>query len=82
MNNSKIITWICNSVEPSIGFQLAKFKTAKETWEYLSSVYLQSNSARAYQLGLQIRAAKQANSQFFGSDGAFSSCCYSRTLIH
>ncbi|KAF6165273.1 hypothetical protein GIB67_042689 [Kingdonia uniflora] len=30
MNNSKIITWISNSIELSIGVQLAKFQMAKE----------------------------------------------------
>jgi hypothetical protein len=29
-NNAKIITWINNSVEHSIGTQLAKYDTAKE----------------------------------------------------
>ena len=30
VNNTKIITWINNSVEHSIGTQLAKYETAKE----------------------------------------------------
>jgi hypothetical protein len=29
-NNAKIITWINNSVEHSIGTQLAKYETTKE----------------------------------------------------
>jgi len=29
-NNAKIITWINNSIEHSIGTQLAKYKTTKE----------------------------------------------------
>lgn len=44
--NSKIITWINNSVENSIGMQLAKYDTAKEIWEYLGKLYTQSNFAR------------------------------------
>ena len=32
-NNAKIITWINNSVEHSIGTQLAKYETAKEVWD-------------------------------------------------
>ena len=32
-NNSKIITWINNSVENKIGMQLAKYDTAKQVWE-------------------------------------------------
>ena len=29
-NNAKIITWINNSIEHSIGTQMAKYETAKE----------------------------------------------------
>ena len=38
-NNSKIITWINNSVQQSIGIQLAKYETAKEVWEHLERLY-------------------------------------------
>jgi hypothetical protein len=34
-NNAKIITWINNSVEHSIGTQLARYETTKEVWDYL-----------------------------------------------
>jgi len=34
-NNVKIITWINNSVEHSIGTQLAKYETGKEVWDHL-----------------------------------------------
>ena len=45
-DNSKIITWINNSVIHSIGVQLAKFETAKEVWDHLARLYVQSNFAR------------------------------------
>ena len=45
-NNSKIITWINNSVEHSIGMQLAKYDYAKEVWDHLARLYTQSNFAK------------------------------------
>ncbi|XP_062075565.1 uncharacterized protein LOC133779645 [Humulus lupulus] len=58
-NNSKIITWINNSVQQSIGIQLAKYETAKEVWEHLERLYTQSNFAKQYQLEIDIRALQQ-----------------------
>ena len=55
-DNSKIITWINNSVKHTIGMQLAKFETAKEVWDYLEKLYTQSNFAKQYQLEIDIRA--------------------------
>ncbi|KAL5769724.1 hypothetical protein ACOSP7_013878 [Xanthoceras sorbifolium] len=40
VDNLKIITWINNSVEHSIGTQLATYDTAKEVWEHLSRLYM------------------------------------------
>lgn len=60
-DNSKIITWINNSVTQSIGTQLAKYDTAKEVWEHLERLYTQSNFAKQYQLETDIRALKQNN---------------------
>jgi hypothetical protein len=34
-NNAKIITWINNSVEHSIGTQLAKYETVNKVWDHL-----------------------------------------------
>ena len=45
-NNSKIITWVNNSVQQSIGFQLAKYERGKEVWEHLERLYTQSNFAK------------------------------------
>ncbi|XP_062114820.1 uncharacterized protein LOC133827805 [Humulus lupulus] len=58
-NNSKIITWINNSVQQSIGIQLAKYETVKEVWEHLERLYTQSNFAKHYQLEIDIRALQQ-----------------------
>ncbi|XP_075494786.1 uncharacterized protein LOC142532357 [Primulina tabacum] len=53
-DNSKIITWINNSVTHSIGVQLAK-----EVWDHLARLYTQSNFAKQYQLESDIRALQQ-----------------------
>ena len=60
-DNSKIITWINNSVIQSIGTQLAKYDTAKEVWDHLARLYTQSNFAKQYQLEFDIRALQQNN---------------------
>jgi hypothetical protein len=60
-NNSKVITWINNSVSQSIGMQLAKFDTAQEVWEHLKRLYEQSNFAKRYKLESDIRDLKQNN---------------------
>ena len=38
-NNAKIITWINNYVEQSIGTQLAKYETTKEVWDLLQMLF-------------------------------------------
>ena len=63
-NNSKIITWINNSVTQSIGMQLAKYDTAKEVWDHLERLYTQSNFAKQYQLEYDIRALQQNDQSF------------------
>ena len=57
--NSRIITWINNSVENKIGMQLAKYDTGKEVWDYLERLYVRSNFAMQYQLEVEIRAISQ-----------------------
>jgi len=60
-NNAKIITWINNSVEHSIGTQLAKCETIKVVWDHLQRLFTQSNFAKQYQLENDIRALYQKN---------------------
>jgi hypothetical protein len=49
-NNTKIITWINNSVKHSISTQLTKYKTTKEVWDHLQRLFTQSKFAKQYQL--------------------------------
>ena len=60
-NNTKIITWINNFVEHSIGTQLAKYETTKEVWDHLQRLFMQSNFTKQYQLENDIRALHQKN---------------------
>ena len=60
-NNSKIITWINNLVEHSIGARLAKYEMAKEVWDHLWRLYTQSNFAKQYHLEIDKRALQQRN---------------------
>ena len=54
VSNSKIITWINNSIETSIGTQLAKYETVKEIQEQLERLYPQFNFAKQYHLEIDI----------------------------
>jgi hypothetical protein len=53
-NNTNIITWINNSIENSIGTQLAKYETVKEVWNHLQRLFTQSNFTKQYQLNNNI----------------------------
>lgn len=56
---SKINSWIANTMDLAIGRQLAKFRKPKETQDYLSRLYTQSNSAKQYQLECDIKNVEQ-----------------------
>jgi hypothetical protein len=60
-NNAKIIPWINNYVEPSIGTQLANYETTKEVWDHLQRLFTQSNFTKQYQLENDIRALHHKN---------------------
>ena len=55
----KINSRIANTMDPTIGKQLAKFKEPKEAWDYLSRLYMQINSAKRYQLECEIKNVEQ-----------------------
>lgn len=58
-NDAKIISWILSTVDLQIVLHLRPHKTAKGMWEYLKKVYDQDNSARRFQLGLEISEYSQ-----------------------
>jgi hypothetical protein len=48
-DNTKIITWINNYVEHSIGTQLMKCEITKVVWDHLQRLFTQLNFAKQYQ---------------------------------
>ncbi|XP_077252465.1 uncharacterized protein LOC143891842 [Tasmannia lanceolata] len=64
INNNKILTWIANTVTPSISMQFGRFDTAKDVWDFMSRRYLQSNFARKYKLEQDLRSLRHQKGQF------------------
>eukprot|EP00268_Persea_americana_P050880 TRINITY_DN5577_c5_g1_i1.p1 TRINITY_DN5577_c5_g1~~TRINITY_DN5577_c5_g1_i1.p1 ORF type:complete len:110 (-),score=16.22 TRINITY_DN5577_c5_g1_i1:299-628(-) len=52
--DAKIKIWILGFVEPHYILNLKPYKTSKDIWAYLKRVYHSGNSARQYQLELEI----------------------------
>ena len=48
------MSWILGRVEPSILLNLKPYKTSREMWGYMKKVYNQSNTARRFQLQLEL----------------------------
>ena len=63
INNNKILTWIANTVIPSISIQLGKYDTAQKAWDFLAHRYIQSNFAKKYKLEQDIQALQQQPGQ-------------------
>ena len=59
--NAKILTWINDSVEPSIGKHLQKFSLAKEVWHHLARAFTKVNIARKYKLENFLRGLVQGD---------------------
>ncbi|KAF1879900.1 hypothetical protein Lal_00022804 [Lupinus albus] len=57
--DAQIITWILNSIDPHMINNLRSFYTAQEMWNYLKRIYNQNNSAKRFQLELEITNYKQ-----------------------
>jgi hypothetical protein len=58
--NDKIITWLTNSMEPSISDLFLSYDTALELWEAVKNMYGQQNNySRIYQLKQEIQQEKQ-----------------------
>nr|GLL25545.1 Retrovirus-related Pol polyprotein from transposon TNT 1-94 [Ipomoea trifida] len=59
VKDAQIMSWILGSVEPSILLSLKPYKTSRGMWDYLKNVYNQSNSARRFQLELELSQLNQ-----------------------
>ncbi|KAG6512380.1 hypothetical protein ZIOFF_030491 [Zingiber officinale] len=83
--NARIISWILGSIEPHMMNNLHSFSMAKEMWDYLQCIYHQDNTARRFQLELEIDNFSQGNlpieqyySGFINLWSEYSSLIYSK----
>lgn len=60
-NNSKEVTWILNSIDPSLSISLQSFSKASGMWLHLQSVYHQVNKARKSYLDFELTKYNQGN---------------------
>ncbi|KAG8385238.1 hypothetical protein BUALT_Bualt03G0021300 [Buddleja alternifolia] len=61
VKDAQIMSWILGSVDPSILLNLKPYKTSRQMWEYLKKVYNQTNTARRFQLELELGLLVQGN---------------------
>lgn len=59
--DAKIKKWILGTVEPHLILNLKPYKTEKEMWEYLKTVYHRGNATRQYQLEFEIAQYTQGS---------------------
>lgn len=59
--DAQIISWILGSIEPHMINNLRSYSTAKEMWDYLKRIYNQDNTAKRFQLELEIANYHQGN---------------------
>lgn len=60
-NNSKVVTWILSSIEPSIALTLHSFSTASAMWGHLKKLYHQTNKARGFLLDTELSKYRQGD---------------------
>jgi len=59
--DAQIISWILASIEGHMVNNLSSFGLASEMWDYLKRIYHQDNTARHFQLELEISNFSQGN---------------------
>lgn len=59
--DARIISWILGSIKAYMVNNLRSFSTAKKMWDYLQCIYDQDNTARQFQLELEISNFSQGN---------------------
>ncbi|XXG51957.1 hypothetical protein AAC387_Pa03g0404 [Persea americana] len=53
-NNAKVVTWILNSVDPSLSLSLQAFTKASDMWNHMKKLYHQTNKARRFHLDTEL----------------------------
>ncbi|KAG6495050.1 hypothetical protein ZIOFF_042841 [Zingiber officinale] len=83
--DARIISWLLGSIEAHMVNNLRPFNTAKEMWDYLKRIYHQDNTARGFQLELEIGNLSQGDlsieqyySGFLNLWGEYSNIIYSK----
>lgn len=61
IKNARAISWILNSDEPSIAFNLRPYQTVADMWNYFQWVYHQENDAHQFQLEYEITQYNKIN---------------------
>ena len=56
---AQILTWFHNPVQTTTCMNFSKYSTSKQVWDYLKTMYLESNFAKQYELEMSIRSASQ-----------------------
>ncbi|KAJ1695814.1 hypothetical protein LUZ63_012512 [Rhynchospora breviuscula] len=57
--NSMMVSWLFNSIDPSLQPSVAYYETVKEMWDNLKERFSVGNAPRIHQLKAEIAAAKQ-----------------------
>ena len=47
-NNSKVVTWVLNSIESNIALSLQSFSEVSDIWNHLKNLYHQANMTRNF----------------------------------
>ncbi|XP_019238854.1 PREDICTED: uncharacterized protein LOC109218914 [Nicotiana attenuata] len=64
--NNMVISWILNSLDPSIAQSVIYSKSAKSLWDELNKRYGQSNDARMYEVQKDLNSISQGSSDVSG----------------
>ena len=60
-DSAKVITWILNSIDPSLAIALQAYTIATDMWAHLKNVYHQTNKARKFHLDSEIAKFSQGD---------------------
>lgn len=53
-HNTKVVTWILNSVDPSFSMALLAFTEASDMWKHMQKICCQTNKARRFHLDTEL----------------------------
>ena len=59
--NAKVVTWILNSIDPSLAVALQAYTTTADIWAHLKKVYHHTNKVRKFHLDSDIANYNQGD---------------------